>query len=150
METTVIVRRAVPADLEALLPLVSAYRRFYGQPSDPAGEGRFMAKHLRDDSSVVFFARCEGSAAGFVQLFESWSTVWLAPVLLLEDLFVDEAYRDRGIATQLINAAVSFAREAGAVAMFLETAADNERAQAVYEREGWRREEQFVKYNAPL
>lgn len=150
METTVTVRRAKPADVEALLPLVSAYRRFYGQPADPGGERRFMAKHLRDDSSVVFFALCDGGAAGFVQLFESWSTVWLAPVLIVEDLFVDEAYRGRGIATQLINAAVSFAREGGAVAMFLETAADNERAQAVYEREGWRREEQFVKYNAPL
>jgi ribosomal protein S18 acetylase RimI-like enzyme len=150
METMMTVRRAHADDLETLLPLVGAYRRFYGQVADPAGERRFMAKHLRDASSVVFFASNEGRAAGFVQLFESWSTVRLAPVLILEDLFVDEAYRGRGIATQLINAALVFARESGAAAMFLETAMDNERAQAVYEREGWRREAEFFKYNAPL
>jgi RimJ/RimL family protein N-acetyltransferase len=34
--------------------------------------------------------------------------------------------------------------------MFLETAVDNARAQRVYEREGWQREAQFHKYNAPL
>jgi ribosomal protein S18 acetylase RimI-like enzyme len=34
--------------------------------------------------------------------------------------------------------------------MFLETAVDNDRAQEVYEREGWRREVAFLKYNAPL
>lgn len=150
METVVLVQRATPGDIELLLPLVAGYRRFYRQPPDEAGERRFVAKHLRDRSSSIFFARCQGAAVGFVQLFESWSTVRLAPVLILEDLFVLEAYRERGIATELINAAISFAREAGAAAMFLETAVDNVRAQQVYEREGWRREDQFVKYNAPL
>jgi GNAT superfamily N-acetyltransferase len=150
METTVTVRRASMADLEAILPLVSGYRRFYEQPEDPAGERRFAVKHLRDASSVVFLALHDGQAVGFVQLFESWSTVHLAPVLILEDLFVAEDRREQGIATHLIKAALVFAREAGAAAMFLETAADNRRAQAVYEREGWRRETRFIKYNAPL
>jgi GNAT superfamily N-acetyltransferase len=144
------VSRAQSGDLETLLPLVAAYRRFYGQTPDPVAERRFMGKHLRDGSSAVFFAQCDGRAVGFVQIFESWSTVRLAPVLILEDLFVEESYRERGIATQLIGAAQHFAREIGAAAMFLETAADNERAQEVYTRNGWSREEQFVKFNAPF
>jgi ribosomal protein S18 acetylase RimI-like enzyme len=76
--------------------------------------------------------------------------VRLAPVLILEDLFVEPEHRMHGVARSLIHAAVAYARETGAAAMFLETAVDNERAQRVYEREGWRREEQFHKYNAPL
>jgi GNAT superfamily N-acetyltransferase len=144
------VRRASTSDTEELVPLVRSYRAFYEQPADEAGERRFLLKHLRDRSSTIFFARLDNQAAGFAQIFESWSTVRLAPVLSLEDLFVVEALRERGVATELINASLAFARESGAAAMFLETAAGNARAQSVYEREGWRRELAFVKFNAPL
>ena len=148
MEITV--RRATTRDVDALLPLVQSYRAFYGQAPDDAGERRFLGKHLRDRTSTVFFASGAGIALGFVQLFESWSTVRLAPVLILEDLFVEPQFRRRGIGRSLIDAALAYARESGAVAMFLETAVDNDRAQEVYEREGWRREVTFLKYNAPL
>ena len=144
------VARATPIDTDALLPLVRAYRVFYGQTPDEPGERRFISKHLRDTTSVVFLASEGRSALGFVQIFESWSTVRLAPMLILEDLFVEPAARGRGIARALIDAAIAYAREAGAGGMFLETAVTNERAQAVYERAGWERERTFVKFNAPL
>ncbi|MGB6985829.1 MAG: GNAT family N-acetyltransferase [Candidatus Aquilonibacter sp.] len=144
------VRRATPADIDVLLPLVRAYRVFYGQMPDEAGERRFIGKHLREVTSTVFLASDGRSVLGFVQIFESWSTVRLAPMLILEDLFVEPAVRGRGIARALIDAAIAYAREAGAGGMFLETAVNNERAQAVYERSGWEREQTFVKFNAPL
>jgi ribosomal protein S18 acetylase RimI-like enzyme len=148
MEITV--RRATPKDIDALLPLVRSYRVFYGQMPDEAGERSFIQKHLRDATSTVFFASNGSSALGFVQIFESWSTVRLAPVLILEDLFVEPSARGGGIARALIDASMTYAREAGAAGMFLETAVDNERAQDVYERAGWHRERTFVKFNAPL
>ncbi|HUN30143.1 MAG TPA: GNAT family N-acetyltransferase [Alphaproteobacteria bacterium] len=148
MEITV--RRASARDIDVLLPLVRSYRVFYQQTPDDDGERRFIGKHLRDGTSALFFASAAGFALGFVQLFESWSTVRLAPVLILEDLYVEPQFRRRGIGRMLIDAALAYARESGAAAMFLETAVENERAQQVYEREGWRREVAFVKYNAPL
>jgi ribosomal protein S18 acetylase RimI-like enzyme len=144
------VQRARLGDIEALLPLVRSYRVFYGQTPDAAGERRFIGKHLRDATSTIFFASDGSRALGLVQIFESWSTVRLAPVLILEDLFVEPEARGRGIARALIDAAIAFAREAGAAGMFLETAVTNERAQEVYERAGWERERTFVKFNAPL
>jgi ribosomal protein S18 acetylase RimI-like enzyme len=144
------VRRANPSDIDALLPLVRAYRVFYGETPDTAGERRFIGKHLRDATSTLFFASDGSRAVGFVQIFESWSTLRLAPVLILEDLFVEPDARGQGIARALIDAALAFARESGAAAMFLETALTNERAQEVYERAGWAREQTFVKFNAPL
>ena len=133
-----------------MLPLVRAYRVFYGQTPDEDGERRFIGKHLRDGSSVLFFASQGEHSIGFVQIFESWSTVRLAPVLILENLFVQAEHRQQGVARALIDAALAYARESGAAAMFLETAADNQRAQRVYEREKWAREVHFLKYNAPL
>lgn len=107
------VRRASASDIEALLPLVRAYRVFYRQAPDEAGERRFLRKHLRDKTSTLFFASDGARVVGFVQIFESWSTVRLAPVLILEDLFVDPPERMRGIGRALIHAAVAYARETG-------------------------------------
>ncbi len=144
------VRRATPADLEALLPLVHGYRRFYRQEHDAQRERAFMEAHLRDGTSVVYVAEEDGTLVGFVQLFHTFSTVFLAPALILEDLFVDPGVRGRGVGSALIGAAEEYARAIGAAVMFLETAVDNVPAQAVYERKGWTRESQFYKYNAPL
>ena len=139
-------------DLEALLPLVTGYRVFYEREPKPQSEREFLERNLRDGRSTIFLARDAGSGSivGFVQLFPAYSTVWLGPQLILEDLFVAPDARGGGAATKLLERAETYAREIGAVGMFLETAMDNETAQRVYERAGWTRENRFYKYNAKL
>jgi ribosomal protein S18 acetylase RimI-like enzyme len=144
------VRRASVADLEGLLPLVAAYREFYKQAADEPRERELMTDHLARGTSVVFVACLGEKIAGFVQMFQTLSTVMLGPQLILEDLFVDPAARRAGIASALLERAAAHAREIGATGMFLETAMDNQPAQRVYERAGWTREGRFFKYNAPL
>jgi GNAT superfamily N-acetyltransferase len=145
-----IVRLATVADLENLLPLVRGYREFYRQPHDAARERAFVEARLREGTSTIFVAEERGEIAGFVQLFQTYSTVRLTPALILEDLFVVESARGKGVASALLAAAEDRARTLGTAVMFLETAIDNAKAQAVYERAGWSREAQFYKYNAPL
>lgn len=144
------VRRAGLGDLEALLPLVRQYRRFYQQQTDAEAERSFIEARLRDGTGVVYVAEEERALLGFVQLFQTFNTVRLAPALILEDLFVDADMRGRGVARTLISVAEDYARAIGAAVMFLETAIDNRPAQSVYEKAGWTREAQFFKYNAPL
>jgi ribosomal protein S18 acetylase RimI-like enzyme len=146
------IQRATTDDLEALVPLVTAYRVFYKREPEPPRERAFIERNLREGRSTVFLARDAdaGSAVGFVQLFQTYSTVYLGPSLILEDLFVAPEARGSGAATKLIERAEAYAREIGAVGMFLETAMDNAVAQRVYERAGWTRENRFYKYNAKL
>lgn len=144
------VRRAAPADVEALLPLFAGYREFYRQVPDAVREREFLRKHIERGSSVVFLASSGERAIGFAQLFPLGSGVSLGTEFLLADLFVAPDARRTGAATRLLERALEFARESGATGMFLETAVDNVRAQSVYERAGWVREARFVKYNAPL
>jgi len=144
------IRLAAPSDLESLLPLVRGYREFYEREHDAPREREFMERHLREGTSTVFIAWSDERAIGFVQLFRTWSTVHLGPVYVLEDLFVKPDARGAGVATALLERAATFARESSATGMFLETAADNERARLVYERNGWTREGRFIKYNARL
>ena len=144
-----IIERATVDDLEALLPLVTAYREFYEQRADTVRERALIAQHLNAGTSTIFVAWCDGKAVGFAQLFQFFSTVWLGPSLILEDLFVDPPSRGAGIATKLLERARTYSRETYAIGMFLETAMDNRTAQRVYERAGWTREGRFYKYNAP-
>jgi GNAT superfamily N-acetyltransferase len=137
-------------DIDALMPLVAGYRTFYGQKNDAFSERAFIVHRIRTGSSHILIARGGGEALGFAQLFPFFSTVRLGPALILEDLFVEADARKRGVATALLDAALTHAHSINARVMFLETAVDNERAQRVYERNGWTREAQFYKYNAPL
>lgn len=148
--TQTTIRPAGVGDLDVLLPLIEGYRVFYKQQPDAARERAFMEQHLRDGTSCVYIAWNGGQAAGFVQLFQTFSTVHLAPAFILEDLFVAQDHRGSGIADALLARALEHARAEGAAGMFLETAYINEIAQRVYERNGWTREGRFYKYNAPL
>ena len=67
-------------------------------------------------------------------------------VWVLNDLFVSPAARGHGVATSLMQAATSFAKESGAARMTLATAMDNVPAQALYDKLGWKRDETFVHF----
>jgi ribosomal protein S18 acetylase RimI-like enzyme len=144
------IRPATIADLDALLPLVQAYRVFYKREPAAQRERAFIEAHLRNGTSAIYLAEVEGKAAGFMQMFKTYSTVRLANSWILEDLFVTPESRGRGVASKLLARALEHARADGACGMFLETAQDNVTAQRVYERAGWTREGDFLKYNAPL
>lgn len=144
------IQRAVMTDLEALLPLLQAYRVFYKQKPDPAGEHRFLHERLTNHDSAIFVARGKEKSVGFVQLYTVCSLVRLGPALLLEDLYVDPEARGRGVARALLDRAKAHAVQLKATGMFLETAHTNRAAQRVYERAGWQLESVFRKYNCPL
>jgi GNAT superfamily N-acetyltransferase len=68
---------------------------------------------------------------------------------LLNDLFVKEEARNKGIATALLNAAKDFAKEKNSKWLLLQTAADNFTAQKVYEKNSWIKETDYF-YRADL
>jgi RimJ/RimL family protein N-acetyltransferase len=67
----------------------------------------------------------------------------------MNDLFVVPEARGGGVAEELIAACVRRCRERGAVTLTWQTAPDNRRAQAVYERVGARRS-QWVDYSVDV
>lgn len=143
-----VVRRAGLSDLEELSNLFDQYRRFYGRESDIAAARAFLAQRFDNGDSVAFIARNEnGVADGFTQLYPSFSSVSLARIFILNDLFVRPDARRKGVAQRLLEAAVDYGKEAGAVRISLSTAIVNTEAQALYGRCGWRKDEQFYVYH---
>jgi ribosomal protein S18 acetylase RimI-like enzyme len=147
----IIVRRAQLADVPAVAPLFDAYRQFYGKDANLDVATRFLAERIGQNESVVFVAETrEGVAVGFTQLYPTFSSVSAGRVYVLNDLFVDPAARRGNVARGLMHAAAEFARGKGALRLSLSTAKTNERAQALYQSEGWVRDEQFYHYSLAL
>lgn len=146
---TISILRAGPADLDDLALLFDAYRQFYGQACDPAGGRAWLRERLRFGESVVLVARRDETMAGFTQLYPLFSSVRMARTWILNDLYVDPAFRRHGIAQALLAAAADFARNDGAAAISLETSQDNAAARALYHAAGWQ-EDATQWYSLPL
>jgi ribosomal protein S18 acetylase RimI-like enzyme len=146
------IRRASAADLDVVAPLFDGYRRFYGQPSDPALAETFLRERIEADESVVFLAAdaAEGAGLGFVQLYPSFSSVAARRIWILNDLYVDPAARRRGVGRALLDAAAGHARATGARRLVLSTAVANTAARTLYEAYGFQRDEQFLGYKLEL
>lgn len=145
--STVIVRQAVLSDLESLVPLFDGYRQFYGRPSDIRAASEFLLARFNHGESALFIAHEGNTPIGFTQLYPSFSSISLARIFVLNDLFVHEQARRKGVASKLMSAAVEFASSLGAVRVSLSTATTNETAQALYQSAGWKRDEQFFVYH---
>lgn len=135
-------------DLPDLLPLMRAYCDFYEQePPDERLLG--IARALLADPECEGFQLVargdDGAAIGFATVYWSWSTLAAARTAILNDLYVSPAARGTGLAEALIEEARSRAGER-AVSLGWQTAKDNLRAQAVYERIGAKRSE-WVDYS---
>jgi ribosomal protein S18 acetylase RimI-like enzyme len=144
------VRQATIRDLEQLVPLFDGYRQFYGRASDLRGAREFLLARFNNDESTVFIAYEDERAIGFTQLYPSFSSISLARIFILNDLFVHEQARRKGVATALMSAAVKFATALGADRLSLSTAITNNAAQALYHSAGWKRDDEFVVYDLAI
>jgi ribosomal protein S18 acetylase RimI-like enzyme len=145
--------QVVPVTLEQVelvAPLFDAYRQFYGQPPDPDGARRFLAERLGRGESVILAVVEGGRALGFTQLYPAFSSVSMRPIWILNDLYVAEGSRRRGVGARLLRAARDHAMKTSAVRLALSTAVTNTTAQALYERDGWKRDTAFLHYEYQL
>jgi GNAT superfamily N-acetyltransferase len=138
-------------DLGALVPLFDAYRIFYRQPSDPALARDYLAKRLGAGEYVGFLARdAAGKAIGFALMSQTFSSVGLKRIWLLNDIFVDPQVRKSGAGAALMKAVEDFARTTGAGRLDLFTARTNATAQSVYKRAGWTEDADYLRFQKRL
>jgi GNAT superfamily N-acetyltransferase len=132
------------ADLEELLPLLRGYCEFYEvAPSDEAllAVSRALIADPEHEGVQLIARQPDGTAVGFATIYWTWQTLAAARLGVMNDLFVADAARGTGLAERLIAACRERCRDRGATALVWQTAKDNHRAQAVYDRVGGHRAE---------
>src|SRR5438270_8923284 len=119
------VRQATVEDLDHLVPLFDGYRQFYRQPRAPERARQFLLERFEHNQSIIFLAVRDGEPVGFTQLYPSFSSVSMARIFILNDLFVVPEARGSGAGTALLEAAAEYGRRVGAVRLALSTALAN-------------------------
>ena len=131
------IKMATVDDIKVVADLFNQYRIFYHQTSDMDGAINFLQQRITKNESTIFIAFIDDEPVEFTQLYPIFSSVSLKRAWLLNDLYVAETARRRGIANALLNKAKEFGAENNAGWLLLETAFDNYKAQSVYEKNGW-------------
>jgi len=140
------IRRASMSDVEQLTWLVEQYRGYYNQEPN-SNTQQFIRDRLSANESIIFVAEEGQQLVGFSQSYPSFSTVALAEIWLLNDVFVHPEFRRRHIAEQLMAETEAAAKSAGAVRIWLRTAQSNAPAQELYEGRGWVYDDVFKRYD---
>ncbi len=120
---------------EDLLPMVADYQRFYEvKDIDNERNRRFFGRLLETpDEGLQFLCYQDQKAVGFVTLFFPLSSTRAARFALMNDLYVDPLVRGRGVGRALIEKARAVASARGFQDLSWMTAADNKRAQILYD-----------------
>ena len=142
-----------PEDLPELLPLLRAYCDFYEvAPGDAAllELSRALLADPRREGLQLLARDDAGRAVGFATLFWTWQTLSAARVGVMNDLYVAPEARGTGVAGALIDACLERCREHGAAELSWQTARDNARAQALYDRIGATRDDRWLDYSLPV
>ena len=145
--SSITARQANFSDLEELAELFDQYRVFQDKESDLSAARSFLRARFDHGESVVFIAHESSAPLGFAQLYPSYSSTSLARVFILNDLFVHENGRRKGVASKLLAALEGYAWSHGATRVTLNVAKDNRPGRELYEAQGWSKDAQFFMYH---
>lgn len=138
-------------DLTQLVPLFDQYMVFYGKGSNPLKYAAYLKDRIEKNEATVFIAYDEaGQAVGFVLNYHSFSSTALGKIIVLNDLFVSETVRRKGIGQKLIERTFELAKELSAVRVDLGTAKTNLTAQGLYDKLGFVKDIEFYAYSYSL
>ncbi|MBW8734849.1 MAG: GNAT family N-acetyltransferase [Asticcacaulis sp.] len=126
---------ATATDKAGWWPLWQAYLEFYRQPLPDAVSdltfGRFLDPH---EPMVLLVARDEGTIVGFAAVIEHRSTWAQTRYAYLEDLFVAESVRGKGVGRKLIAAVITHAKAGHCERVYWVTHDNNKQARALYDQ----------------
>lgn len=117
-------------------------RRFLAPGAEPeSGYAWFLETQLREPDAAIFVAEQDGRVVGYIYAgLEplSWKEL-RGPAGFIHDIVVEDQARGSGVGRELIGAAMQWLRQRGAPRVMLWTAAQNERAQRLFDAAGFRK-----------
>ena len=137
-------RLAAEADVDSILAMMSEYYAGEGYPFDPAASRDAVARLIREPAAgrlwIVEDAR---APVGYVALTLGYSLEYLGRDAFLDELYVRESHRGRGIATGAMDLVESTCRALSIRALHLEVERDNP-ARSLYDRRGFVDHDRFL------
>ena len=151
MQPEATIRRATSADVPTIgrlgAVLVRTHHEFDPKrfipatPETPDGYGSFLRTQLAKRDVVVLVAEMSDEVVGYTYAgLEGWDYMSLrGPAGVLYDIVVESDHRGKGIGRMLLDATLDALQREGARQVVLSTAEQNEPAQRLFTRAGFRR-----------
>lgn len=121
--------------------LVEFMREFYefDRHAFDDGVARTALREILGDDSFgrVWLIEVDGSAVGYVVLTLGFSLLYHGRDAFIDEIYVRESYRGRGVGRRSLQFVEGVCRELGVRALHLEVGRTNANAQAVYRRAGF-------------
>jgi GNAT superfamily N-acetyltransferase len=123
---------------EALLPMIAAYQGFYEAKEIDTERNRVFFRRFiaPSDEGMLIGAWRGDELVGYACLFWHYSSTRARDTVLMNDLYVDQGSRGRGVGRALIDAGAEVARERGSPHLEWTTRPDNRTAQRLYDSTG--------------
>ena len=147
---TQILHLATTAELDRLEKMVAAYHAFEGIETDE-GHRRAALEPLLEGSphGAVWLIGPKMAPVGYIAISFGWSIELGGLDGVLDEFWIREAVRRRGMGGEALLALQKTLKAAGLVALSLEVARGNDTALRLYERAGFkRRDYQFMTWTA--
>jgi diamine N-acetyltransferase len=131
-------RAASQRDVEQMLGWVAELYRHDSIPFDPAIARPALMALLADPRlGQVWLIMLDGQPVGYLIVAFGYSLEFGGRTALLDELFVAEAYRGRGLGTDALRFAADTCRQLGVRALQLEVDHHNQAAQRLYRANGF-------------
>jgi ribosomal protein S18 acetylase RimI-like enzyme len=136
---------ARPADADLLVELMRAFYEFDHIPFDE-GDGRAALTQLISDERLgrVYLIRSGEEVIGYFVLTFGFSLEFKGRAAFVDELFLREGFRGRGVGRRALAFAEGQCRDAGVRALHLEVERANTNAQGLYRRAGFKDHDRYL------
>lgn len=147
---TQVLHLATPGDLDKLERMVAAYHALEGFETDEAARKAALAPILEGSPhGAVWLIGPRMAPVGYIAVSFGWSIELGGLDGVIDEFWIREAVRGRGMGGEALVALQKALRPAGVVALSLEVARTNAKAQRLYGRAGFEpRDYQFMTWTA--
>ena len=143
METSF--RLAEPSDADALIGMMRGLYEHDRTPFDEQAHRAALAQLLANDSyGLTCLLLSGGEVAGYVVVTFGFSLEFCGRDAFIDELFVKDEFRGRGLGSAAIRFAEGVCRERGVRALHLEVDRGNTGAQSVYRRAGFKDHDRYL------
>ena len=125
-------------DLVRLIPMVSAYHAFEDiEQSDDDRRAALAPLLAGSPHGAIWLIGPRRAPVGYIAVSFGWSIELGGMDGFLDEFFIREGVRGRGVGSEALAALIPQLAQAGMVGLSLEVAPDNARALKLYERRGF-------------
>ena len=140
-----VLRLALRADLPDLARFINGYYRFEDIPFELYRLERGLVPLLgREDLGRIWMIDVNDAPVGYFILCFGYSIEKGGRDAMVDEFFVEQAYRGRGIGRKVLTQVIAEARALSVVSVFLEVGRENEAAQKLYAGAGFVKRDKYL------